>query len=84
MDHKDQCKLVLSNPAWKHIEAYLQEIYDMNEEALLYSYRSGKNLEFDGSEKIRGRMEVLKELLNLPAAMKEYTDLTKETKEEGA
>lgn len=82
MAHKEQVKLIFSNPAWKHFEEYFQTIFKMNQEALLYSYKAGKSHEFDLSEKIRGRMEVLQELLNLEVATKEYVELTKETKEQ--
>lgn len=68
----------MTSQAWKHFKDYFQEIYNMNEEALLFSYRSGKNLEYDISEKIRGRMEVLQELLKLEEAMKTYLELNKE------
>jgi len=46
----------------------------MNSEALRYNYKAGKNLEFDMSDKIRGRMEVLEEILKLPEALKKYYD----------
>ena len=80
--HKEPVNLILKNPAWKHFEDYFKTILEMNQEALIFNYKGGKNYDYDISDKIRGRIEVLQELINLPEALKVYYEeiLPKEQK----
>lgn len=74
MDHKGSFSVTKNTEGWKHYEGYLKEILKLNEEALVYNYRALNNT-VDVSEKIRGRIEVIKEILSLDEAIKQYEGL---------